>query len=99
VRYTTTVPTQALGMLNGEFTNEQAGLLARRVMSERPGDVAAQCRTASVLVSSRPLSDAELREDLKLIADLRERHGLSAEAALTQYCLMLLNTNAFVYLD
>lgn len=99
VRYTTTVPTQALGMLNGEFTNEQAGLLARRVMSEKPGDVAAQCRWASWLVSSRPLSDADLREDVKLIADLRDRFGLSAEAALTQYCLMLLNTNAFVYLD
>jgi len=99
VRYTTTVPTQALGMLNGEFTNEQAALLARRVMSEKPGDLAAQCRWASLLVSSRPLSESELREDLKLIADLRERYGLSAEAALTQYCLLLLNTNAFVYLD
>ena len=99
VRYTTTVPTQALGMLNGEFTNEQAGFLAKRVAAEKPGDLAAQCRMASLLVSSRPLSDADLRDDLKLIADLRERHGLSADAALTQYCLLLLNTNAFVYLD
>ncbi len=86
-------------MLNGEFTNEQAALLARRVMSEKPGDLAAQCRWASLLVSSRPLSEADVREDVKLIADLRDRFGLSAEAAFTQYCLMLLNTNAFVYLD
>ena len=28
VRYTTTVPTQALGMLNGDFANEQAAALA-----------------------------------------------------------------------
>lgn len=99
VRYTTTVPTQALGMLNGEFTNEQAAFLARRLMTEKPGDLAAQCGLAAKLVSSRPLSEVDLRDDLKLIADLRERHGLSAEAALTQYCLLLLNTNAFVYLD
>jgi hypothetical protein len=99
VRYTTTVPTQALGMLNGEFTNEQAAFLARRLMVEKPSDLAAQCRLASLLVSSRSLSEVDLREDLKLIADLRERYGLSAEAALTQYCLLLLNTNAFVYLD
>ncbi len=29
VRYTTTVPTQALGLLNGAFCNEQASLLRR----------------------------------------------------------------------
>jgi Protein of unknown function (DUF1553) len=35
VRYTTTVPTQALGMLNGDFTNEQADLLAKRMAAPR----------------------------------------------------------------
>ena len=41
VRYTTTVPTQALGLLNGEFTNEQAASLADRLRREAPGDPAA----------------------------------------------------------
>lgn len=99
VRYTTTVPTQALGMLNGEFTNEQAAILARRVVKEQPGDLAAQVRTAALLTTSRAPSADDVKDDLKLIADLRERHSLSEEAALTQYCLLLLNTNAFVYLD
>ena len=36
VRYTTTVPTQALGMLNGEFSNEQAAALAERLQKEAP---------------------------------------------------------------
>ncbi len=36
VRYTTTVPTQALGFLNGEFSNEQAAHLALRVRREAP---------------------------------------------------------------
>jgi len=42
VRYTTTVPTQALGMLNGEFTNQQATAFAGRLQREAPGDLAAQ---------------------------------------------------------
>ena len=42
VRYTTTVPTQALGMLNGDFANEQAAALADRLAKERPGDLPAQ---------------------------------------------------------
>ncbi len=40
VRYTTTVPTQALGLLNGEFANEQAALFAERLRGEAPGDLA-----------------------------------------------------------
>src|SRR5262249_45943705 len=34
VRFTTTVPTQALGVLNGEFSNEQAALFAQRLRKE-----------------------------------------------------------------
>ena len=41
VRYTTTVPTQALGLLNGEFANEQAARFADRLRREAPGDLAA----------------------------------------------------------
>ena len=40
VRYITTVPTQSLGMLNGEFANEQAEAFAKRLpegRAERPG--------------------------------------------------------------
>jgi hypothetical protein len=44
VRYTTTVPTQALGMLNGEFSNEQATALSERLRKEAPGSVQDQVR-------------------------------------------------------
>ena len=39
VRYTTTIPAQALGMLNGEFVNEQAARFAERLRKESPGDL------------------------------------------------------------
>ena len=42
VRYVTTVPTQSLGLLNGEFANEQAVAFAKRLQKEAPNDLAAQ---------------------------------------------------------
>src|SRR5262249_45251903 len=53
VRYTTTVPTQALGLLNGAFSNEQASLFARRLEAEAPRDLTAQVRRAIRLTAGR----------------------------------------------
>ncbi len=37
--YVTTVPTQSLGLLNGEFANEQAEAFAKRLQKESPNDL------------------------------------------------------------
>jgi hypothetical protein len=99
VRYTTTVPTTALGMLNGEFTNEQAGFLAERLRKEAPNDVAAQVRRALALTTGRKASDAEVKADVSVIEKLKTKHQLSADAALKLYCLLVLNANEFAYVD
>jgi mono/diheme cytochrome c family protein len=99
VRYTTTVPTQALGMLNGEFTNEQAAAFAERLRREAPDDLAAQVRRAIRLTTGRRPGDDEVGKDVAFIKDMRTKHGLTEEAALKQYCLLMLNTNEFVYVD
>lgn len=99
VRYTTTVPTQALGLLNGEFANEQAEKLADRLRAEAPGDLAAQVRRAIRLTTGRIPGEAEVRADLEFIDRLRTKGGLDESRALRQYALMILNTNEFVYLD
>jgi mono/diheme cytochrome c family protein len=99
VRYTTTVPTQSLGLLNGEFANEQAAAFATRLEKEFPGDVAAQVKRAIRLATGRAPTSAEVARDVAFIAAIRDRHKLDAGKALTQYCLMCLNTNEFVYLD
>ena len=52
VRYTTTVPTQALGMINGAFTNEQAAALAARIEREAT-DSAGRVRRAILLTTCR----------------------------------------------
>jgi len=99
VRFTTTQPTQALGMLNGEFLNEQAGIFAKRLQKEAPGGVREQVRLALALAMQRPPRDAEVQRGLRLIESLQREERLSADAALKAYCLLVLNLNEFVYLD
>jgi hypothetical protein len=97
VRYTTTVPTQALGMLNGDFTNEQARLLAARLLKE--GDLAKQVARGIRLTTGRLPTADEVEKDVAFLNSLKTKHKLDDAATLQQYALLLLNTNEFVYLD
>jgi len=99
VRFTTTVPTQSLGMLNGEFTNEQATLFARRLQKDAPGGLEAQVRRAIRLTTGRVPGAEEVRGDVAFVRELQTRNRLAEPEALRFYCLMLLNANEFVYLD
>jgi mono/diheme cytochrome c family protein len=99
VRFVTTQPGQALGMINGEFVNKEAGLLAARLRKESPNDVAKQVRQGLSLVTQRPPTDAEVKRGVDLIAALQAKEGATAEAALKFFCLMAVNMNEFVYLD
>jgi hypothetical protein len=99
VRYTTTVPTQALGLLNGSFANEQASRFAERLEREAPGDRTAQIRRAIRLTTGRPASEEEVRADLDFVSRLAKKSGCDERTALCQYCLLALNANAFLYLD
>ena len=86
VRYTTTVPTQALGMLNGAFANEQAAHLADRLRREAPGDIAAQVRRAIRLTTARDPGQDEVRGDQEFVRTLMDRARLDERTALSQYC-------------
>jgi mono/diheme cytochrome c family protein len=99
VRYVTTVPTQSLGLLNGEFANEQAALFARRLRKEAPDGLAAQVARAVRLTTGRVPAAAEVRDDVAFVERLREKHHLDAAEALARFCLLCLNANEFVYLD
>src|SRR5437764_4109799 len=98
-RFTTTVPTQALGMLNGEFTNEQAQKLAERLEIEATGNLPAQIVRGIRLTTSRQPPETEVERDVEFVKKLQADSGMNAQKALVQYCLLLLNANEFVYLD
>jgi hypothetical protein len=99
VRYTTTVPTQALGLLNGAFSNEQAATFANRLRRDAAGDLTAQVRRAIRLTTAREPAATEVAADVAFINQLITLGRVEPGAALSQYCLLALNANAFLYLD
>ncbi len=98
-RFSTTQPTQALGMLNGEFINRQAAVFAKRLREECGDGVRSQVERGLTLALSRPVEADQVELGLKLIAKLRDEHGLSAEKSLDYFCLYVLNLNEFVFVD
>jgi len=98
-RFTTTQPTQALGMLNGEFLNRQATEFAQRIRREAGTDTKQQVALAFRLLLSRDPDSTLVERGLNLIEALKTKHRLSEDQALDKFCLMTLNLNEFVYLD
>jgi len=99
VRFSSTQPTQALHMLNGEFLNKQAQIFADRLVREAGKDISKQVRLALYLATGHPPSEADIRRGLDLIDVLQREDGASPELARRYFCLMVLNLNEFVYLD
>ncbi len=98
VRFTTTQPTQALMMLNGEFMTEQAAALATR-LDRNGGALQEQVAKALEIVLTRRARPAEVARGVGLIEELEREEGFDDDAALASYSLLLLNLNEFVYLD
>lgn len=98
-RFVTTQPTQALGMMNGKFLNDQAAELAKRLRKEAGHDLNQQVKLAYRLALSREPDAKLVDRGLLLIDALQKKHGKSPDQALDQFCLMVLNLNEFMYLD
>jgi mono/diheme cytochrome c family protein len=99
VRFTTTQATQALGMLNGDFLNDQAKVFAARLIKEAGPEPTAQVRLALRLATSREPSPPEIARGVRLMERLQQEDGLNPAAALEQFCLMVYNMNEFIYVD
>ncbi len=103
VRFVTTQPTQALGMMNGEFLHAQARVFAERVRTEAGGtnadQTAAMVRRAIEIALVRPATDEEVSRGVALIDELESKDGVGPGRALELFCLMVLNLNEFAYLD
>jgi hypothetical protein len=98
-RFITTQPGQALGMLNGDFLNQQAAFFAERLSQDAGNSPESQIATALKLTMSREATPEEIQRGLALISRLKERHQMNDQQALTWYCLFVLNLNEFLYVD
>jgi hypothetical protein len=99
VRFATTQPTQALGMLNSGFMNEQADVFAASLREHAGDDRRSQVRLALHRVTQRPPSEIAVTRGLDLMTSLENDHGLSSGESLRYFCLTALNLNEFLYLD
>jgi hypothetical protein len=99
VRFATTVPTQALTMLNSSLMAEQSAAFARRLRKDAGADPAKQVRLALALATQREPADKDVVRGLAFLRDLQQKDKLADERALETFCLMVLNLNEFVYLD
>jgi hypothetical protein len=99
VRFTTTVPTQALAMMNSAFIHEEAGKLANRLQGDRPDDLQGQIKRAFELVLSREPNEVEIVKSLGFIGKMKNEHHLDANTALQRFCVAIYSFNEFFYLD
>ena len=99
-RLTTSVPTQALTLFNGDFVNQQSRYLAARLQSEAGPVRAAQIDLAYRLAFARLPDPAEKREMLTFLE--KEETAVKENArlhALEQLSRVIFNMNEFVYVD
>jgi len=111
-RKTSTVATQALLLLNGEFVNRQAGHFADRVGTEVGADTAARIDRAYLLALGR-LPKVRERADLVEFVEQEVRQAIrgggktgpaadrdrARDKAFRQVCRLIFNLNEFVYTD
>ena len=102
VRQTTTVPAQALTLLNNRIVGEQAKAMAERLTRDAGPDVEKCVRLAWLLSYSREANAAEVTLALKFIRDGEAAHASAKNAdphaaALLDFCLGLINTTEFIY--
>ena len=99
VRFNTTVPAQALGLLNSQFMSEQAEEFAKCVREEAGEKDGDRVALALSRVTQREPTEKEIQRGVSLLNSLRDEHKMSEEQALKYFCLVALNLNEFVYLD
>jgi len=88
-RTVTTTPLQALSLLNNKFMEHVAGKWAAKLQRDAPSGTPAQVTLAYRQAFARPPNPDEIR----FAETFAAKHGLP------QLCLVLLNTNEFLYVD
>ena len=99
-RNVTTVPTQALTLMNDNFVRQCATQFAQRVITEAGLEPDAQIRRAYQIALGRPPRSSELEQVLGFTKSAGDAQGEALPVdGLTDLCHVLLTLNEFVYVD
>ena len=93
----TTAP-QALALLNSEFAHDTAAKLAKSLTQTHGSDISALMTAATRLCLSRIPTEIEITTGSTFMEQQTKLTG-SLNAALADYCLALLNSNEFLFVD
>jgi hypothetical protein len=99
-RSVSTVPAQALTLMNNPFVVEQAGVWAKRVL-EAPG-MSPRERIGGMYVTAfaRPPSEAEVSAALAFLEEQDRRYGAPGDPrSWSDLCHVLMNTKEFIFLE
>lgn len=96
-RSVTTVPLQQLFVLNSDFMVSQAKAMAARLSIDSPTDIQ-QIDQAFALLFGRPPSNDERTVAVSFLQTANQEEGDRLNP-LEQFCLAMLGTNEFAYID
>jgi hypothetical protein len=106
VRNDTTVPAQALFLLNNPFVRAQALRFARSLLADAKADDGGRVRSAHLRALSRPATGDEVREALAYLDAYAARATAAGKssrdarlAAWQSYCQALFCSNEFLYVN
>lgn len=102
VRQSTTVPAQALTLMNNGIVMLQSQAMAGRLMHDAGRDWESIVKRAWLLAYSRTPTRAEARMAREFITAAQAAHAAAGAAAargtaLREFCLALMNTTEFIY--
>jgi hypothetical protein len=99
MRFVSTVPTQALGMINSDFMNEHAQRFADRIQREAGPSQEKQIALGLRLALQRDPTPAETTLCLTTLERFQSDFNLPPSKAMQRIALLMLNLNEFLYLD
>jgi hypothetical protein len=101
-RPTSTVPLQALELLNSEFIRRRAAAFAKRLVQATGADLEKRLTLAFLLAYGREPIEAERAAACQMLQSLQDTYANATDAELrrwTDFCQMVLASNAFLYLE
>lgn len=99
-RSPSTIPLQSLALLNSSFARVRSQAFARRLLQDTNATDERRIGLAFELACGRPPQPAELAASGRFLAEQRKLYPAEKQAeAWTDFCQMILASNAFLYVE
>ena len=98
VREVTTVPSQVFALFNSKFVREQSLAMAERIEREVGTNAGAQVERAFQRAFQRSPSESERQKCESFLSKQEDEDSKEPRGTLADLCLVLLNSNEFVFL-